>query len=166
MNEFNPEGKDIRFIDSRYRELFRISDGGCIQLQLRHSNETVLKPCTFIDEYHTQIGYFVFHICQFAELMENNGTVYTPEPVITDDEAAWRVGDDKILAMKICEGGYVYTIYDTRFNELSSGKLDHPELTMAEARRQILEPLGLARRDLRVMKYETLKLHDRLGVPG
>ena len=24
MNEFNPDGKDIRFIDSHYRDLFRI----------------------------------------------------------------------------------------------------------------------------------------------
>ena len=26
MNEFNPDGKDIRFIDSHYRDLFRIPD--------------------------------------------------------------------------------------------------------------------------------------------
>ena len=70
MNEYNPEGKDIRFIDSHYHDLFRIPDGGCIQIH--YPDETVVKPCKFIDEYHTQIGYNVFHICQFAEVMERN----------------------------------------------------------------------------------------------
>ena len=27
INEFNPEGKDIRFINSHYKDLFRIPDG-------------------------------------------------------------------------------------------------------------------------------------------
>ena len=67
-NEYNPDGKEIRFIDSHYKDLFRIPDGGCIQIH--YPDETVVKPCTFIDEYHTQIGYNVFHICQFAEIME------------------------------------------------------------------------------------------------
>ena len=70
-NEFNLDGKDIRFIDSHYKDLFRVPDGGCIQIH--YPDETVVKPCKFIDEYHTQIGTNVFHICQFAEIMERNG---------------------------------------------------------------------------------------------
>ena len=31
INEFNPEGKDIRFINSHYKDLFRIPDGGTMQ---------------------------------------------------------------------------------------------------------------------------------------
>ena len=77
-NEFNPDGKDIRFIDSHYKDLFRIPDGGCIQIH--YPDETVVKPCKFIDEYHTQIGTNVFHICQFAEIMERNGASYMAEP--------------------------------------------------------------------------------------
>ena len=50
-NEYNPDGKEIRFIDSHYKDLFRIPDGGCIQIH--YPDETVVKPCTFIDEYHT-----------------------------------------------------------------------------------------------------------------
>ena len=46
-NEYNPDGKDIRFIDSRYKDLFRIPDGGCVQIH--YSDETVVKPCKFID---------------------------------------------------------------------------------------------------------------------
>ena len=33
-NEFNLDGKDIRFIDSHYKDLFRVPDGGCIVLTL------------------------------------------------------------------------------------------------------------------------------------
>jgi hypothetical protein len=87
-NEYNPDGKEIRFIDSHYKDLFRIPDGGCIQIH--YPDETVVKPCTFIDEYHTQIGYNVFHICQFAEIMERNGASYMPEPEIMGDEAVFK----------------------------------------------------------------------------
>lgn len=52
MNEFNPDGKDIRFIDSHYRDLFRIPDGGTIQVHYS-DDSVVIKPCKFIDEYHT-----------------------------------------------------------------------------------------------------------------
>lgn len=72
-NEYNPDGKEIRFIDSHYKDLFHIPDGSCVQIH--YPDEMVVKPCTFIDEYHTQIGYNVFHICQFAEIMERNGAI-------------------------------------------------------------------------------------------
>ena len=48
MNRYNPEGKDIRFIDSHYNDLFRIPDGGHIQID--YGNETEVNPCTFIEE--------------------------------------------------------------------------------------------------------------------
>ena len=41
MNEFNPDGKDIRFIDSHYRDLFRIPDGGTIQVH--YSDDSVVS---------------------------------------------------------------------------------------------------------------------------
>lgn len=93
-NEYNPDGKEIRFIDSHYKDLFHIPDGSCVQIH--YPDEMVVKPCTFIDEYHTQIGYNVFHICQFAEIMERNGASYMPEPEIMGDEAAWKVGKDRM----------------------------------------------------------------------
>lgn len=100
MNEFNPDGKDIRFIDSHYRDLFRIPDGGTIQVHYS-DDSVVIKPCKFIDEYHTQIGNNVFHICQFAELLERNGSYCQAEPEIMGDEAAWQVGRDQYLAIHV-----------------------------------------------------------------
>lgn len=68
----------VRFIDSRYNELFRVPDGGNVVLTQFDGSRTVL-PCTYIDDYHAKIGRSVYHICQFAELMEQNGAIYEPE---------------------------------------------------------------------------------------
>ena len=155
MNEYNPEGKDIRFIDRHYHDLFRIPDGGCIQIH--YPDETVVKPCKFIDEYHTQIGYNVFHICQFAEVMERNGATYMPEPEIMGLESAWQVGRDKILAVQTYEDGYDYTLYDTNYNELDGGQLDNPDLSMIETRKEILESFKLGNRELHAMVYEEVQ---------
>ena len=155
MNEFNPEGKDIRFIDSHYHDLFRIPDGSCIQIH--YPDETVVKPCQFLDEYHTQIGYNVVHICQFAEIMERNGATYMAEPEIMGTEAAWQVGRDKILAVQTYEDGYDYTLYDSNYNEIDGGLLDNPDLSMIEARTEILESFNLGNRELRAIVYEDVR---------
>ncbi len=152
INEHNPDGKDIRFIDSHYKDLFRVPDGGCIQIH--YPDETVIKPCKFIDEYHTQIGYNVFHICQFAEIMERNDASYMAEPEIMGEQAAWRVGKDRILALQTCDDGYDYTLLDDNFNDIDGGQLDNPDLSMIEARTEILESFGLEHRELRAMFYE------------
>ena len=70
--------KMIRFIDSHYQTLFYVPDGGNVILTYS-DGEKAVRPCKFLDEYHTQIGHNVFHICQFAEIMERNGTSYVPE---------------------------------------------------------------------------------------
>ena len=71
------EKKEIRFIDSHYKELFRIPDGGRIKITTKDGAVTERK-CKYIGSHHTQIGYDVFHICQFAELMEKAGNTYEP----------------------------------------------------------------------------------------
>ena len=69
--------KGIRFINSRYDELFRIEDGE--KITITHADgEKQERACRYIDEYHTEIGSSLYHICQFAELMERNGSVYAP----------------------------------------------------------------------------------------
>ena len=72
------EQKEIRFIDSRYNELFRIKDGESITVKFSDGSMSDRK-CTYIDDYHTKIGYNVFHICEFAELMERGGSTYRPK---------------------------------------------------------------------------------------
>lgn len=69
----------IRFIDSNYHELFKIPDGGKIFV-IYDTGEVNTRTCRFIDEYHTEIGTNLYHICEFAERMEQNGSIYVPEP--------------------------------------------------------------------------------------
>ena len=69
--------KGIRFIDSRYKELFHIADGEKIIIT-DAMGEKSERTCRYIDEYHTEVGSSLYHICQFAELMERNGSVYEP----------------------------------------------------------------------------------------
>lgn len=68
----------IRFIDSQYNELFRIPDGGNIVIT-RPDGEISVRACKYIDECHTQVGNYLYHICEFAEKMENIGARYEPE---------------------------------------------------------------------------------------
>ena len=68
----------IRFIDSCYHTLFTVPDGGNIVLITFDGGRSVL-PCTYIDDYHAEIGVSVYHICQFAEFAERRGAVYAPE---------------------------------------------------------------------------------------
>ena len=70
------------------------------------------------------------------------------------DEAAWKVGRDRILAVQTCEDGYDYTLLDENYNEIDGGQLDNPDLSMIEARKEILESFGLEHRELRAMVYE------------
>lgn len=69
--------KGIRFINSRYSELFRIADGEKIEVT-NSVGEKSEYVCRYIDEYHTEVGNNLYHICQFAEIMERNGSEYTP----------------------------------------------------------------------------------------
>lgn len=46
------EDKKIRFIDSQYQTLFYIPDGANIALTYS-DGETAVRPCKFIDDYHT-----------------------------------------------------------------------------------------------------------------
>lgn len=69
--------KEIRFIDSGYRDLFRIPDGGKIKVTL-YDGEQLIRKCKYIDDYHVNIEGHTFHICEYAELMERNGNTYEP----------------------------------------------------------------------------------------
>ncbi len=67
----------LRFITPGYRELFRVRDGGMIRSRLwdgRHLDEV----CRYIDETHLEVGRCLYHICEFAELMERAGITVSP----------------------------------------------------------------------------------------
>lgn len=70
----------IRFIDSSYNDKFRLPDGGqiCITDMDGHQRD---YTCRFIDPYHLEVGsgaFNLYHICEFAERMEQNGSTIQP----------------------------------------------------------------------------------------
>lgn len=71
------EQKEIRFIDSKYNELFRIPDGNYITLTYPNGDISI-KPCNYIDDYHTVIDNKIFHIGGWCEQMQRNNIKYAP----------------------------------------------------------------------------------------
>ena len=72
--------KGIRFIDSHYNDKFRLADGEKIRITYKDGT-TDEKVCRYIDDYHIEVGFGncnLFHICEFAELMERNGNKVEP----------------------------------------------------------------------------------------
>ena len=70
--------RGIRFIDSSYNELFKIQDGAKINITM-YDGEKRTRVCRYIDETHFEtVGGDLYHICQFAEIMERNGNQYAP----------------------------------------------------------------------------------------
>ena len=94
-----------------------------------------------LDDYHFDMGGLgnVFHICQFAEVMERNHADFYPEIQTQDEQAAWELGGKGYLAIQSCEDGWDYTLYHSDYSVMDGGQLDAPELTIQEAREQILE---------------------------
>ena len=94
-----------------------------------------------LDDYHFDMGGLgnVFHICQFAEVMERNGADFYPEIQTQDEQAAWELGGKGYLAIQSCEDGWDYTLYHSDYSVMDGGQLGAPELTIQEAREQILE---------------------------
>ncbi len=70
--------EDIHFIDSGYKELFRLPDGE--QITITHADGSKADyACRYIDEAHVEVGHNLYHICEFAERMERSGTTYAPK---------------------------------------------------------------------------------------
>lgn len=71
QNHIQHANKGIRFITSSYREIFRIPDDSNIVIE-KENQETVTKHCRYIDDYHVEVGSQLYHICEFAEMIERN----------------------------------------------------------------------------------------------
>ncbi len=69
--------RGIRFIDPHYKERFVIPDGDTIRI-LMDNNKYTDYACRYIDDYHLEVGSQLYHICQFAEIMEQNGYKVIP----------------------------------------------------------------------------------------
>lgn len=79
-NHIKNAEQGIRFIDTKYNELFRIADGEKILITYAVGKRRE-NICRYIDEYHMEVDGNLFHICQYAEIMEKNGATYEPAKV-------------------------------------------------------------------------------------
>lgn len=113
----NPSGaRDIRFIDSHYNALFKVPDGGNVVIKYLDGTAAV-RSCTYIDDHHAKIGSNVYHIAEFAEVMEQNGSTYAPEqPREGDVYDTYEIYQIKNIAVV----DYVFCPYDEAKNSIKA----------------------------------------------
>ena len=111
--------KGIRFITPEYIEKFRISDGEKIRITFS-DGEVKDRVCRYIDDSHVEVGDDLYHICEFAERMEQCGATFIP---LRSDlpEVCFSIlpstGD--VIIIKHGESGYYrceYSTEDKAFN--------------------------------------------------
>ena len=111
--------KGIRFITPEYKEKFRISDGEKIRITFS-DGEVKDRVCRYIDDSHVEVGDDLYHICEFAERMEQCGATFIP---LRSDlpEVCYSIlpstGD--VIIIKRGESGYYrceYSTEDKAFN--------------------------------------------------
>lgn len=111
--------KGIRFVTPEYKEKFRISDGEKIRITFS-DGEVKDRVCRYIDDSHVEVGDDLYHICEFAERMEQCGATFIP---LRSDlpEVCFSIlpstGD--VIIIKHGESGYYrceYSTEDKAFN--------------------------------------------------
>ena len=146
---------DIRFIDSQYHELFRIPNNGTIMID--YPDRHFAAKCQYLDEYHTSINGEVFHICQFAEMLERNRGTCRPEPEIYLEAAAWRIGESNYLTVETHVDSWRYSLYDRKFNKVAHDQYNDPNLSAREVREKALADLKMPYRSRTRLSYSYIK---------
>lgn len=101
--------KGIRFIDPHYKELFRIPDGDQIRITLSNGKQ-LDRICRYIDDCHVEVGDYLYHICEFAERMEQNGNTVIPlRSSLPEQCYVFVQTENRIGIVKKGESGYYST---------------------------------------------------------
>lgn len=158
MKELKEEGnreKSIRFITGDDTELFRVEDGGTILVTF--PDRQSIEKCGYVDDRHVKIGNSVYHIRQYAQMLECGGGRCEPEPETALSRAAWQIGRGKYLKLERTENGFRYEILTTEFLPGTQGWLDGSFRTMNRAREHVLETMGLCRYSRVTVSFEMLE---------
>ena len=156
--------KGIRFIDSHYKELFRIPDGGKVKIHYSW-NEDQIRNCRYIDDYHVEIGSNLYHICEFAERMEQNGNTVIPLRSSLPEQCYVFVQTENCVGIvKKGESGFYRT-------DIQGGKPSETNALVNEMN----EKLGLSKGQAEAMKAGSMfgwdtpaadpKSYDKNGIP-
>lgn len=96
----------IRFIDSHYRDLFRLDDGESVRLKFPNGTSDV-RACRYIDPTHVQVGSELFHICEFAERMESSKIKAEPaNPRLPEQCLTLMPSSGEVISIHRGESGY------------------------------------------------------------
>ena len=156
--------KGIRFIDSHYKELFRIPDGGKVKIHYSW-NEDQIRTCRYIDDYHVEIGSNLYHICEFAERMEQNGNTVIPLRSSLPEQCYVFVQTENCVGIvKKGESGFYRT-------DIQGGKPSETNALVNEMNKK----LGLSKGQAEAMKAGSMfgwdtpaadpKSYDKNGIP-
>ena len=72
------------------------------------------------------------------------------------EQNAWKLENSWILAMQTCDSGYDYTLYNAEYQMIDGGQLDMPELSMEEARTEILNSFQLSSNKIEPVNYDVV----------
>jgi hypothetical protein len=156
--------RGIRFITPNYDEKFRIPDGDQIRITSSWGEKNDYT-CRYIDDYHLEVGRNLYHICELAERMEQNGAAITPLRSSLPEQCYSALLDTgAVVILKRGETGYYKT--DIPFQD-------------KEAAKQLVsdynEKLGVTKAQLEAMKAGSMfgfevpgadpKNYDENGTP-
>ena len=146
---------DVRLINKFYDDLYRIPNGGVIQVDYPDGRSFTARV-EHLDDYHFDMGGLgnVFHICQFAEVMGRNNADFYPEIQTQDETGAWELGGRGYIAIQSCDDGWDYTLYHSDFSVMNGGQITSPELTIQEVREEILEAHHMERGRRLIQDYD------------
>ena len=156
--------RGIRFITPDYKEKFIIPDGDKIRIALS-DGEQLDRTCRYINENYLEVGSNLYHICEFAERMEQNGNTVIPLRSSLPEKCYVFVQTENCVGIvKKGESGFFRT-------DIQGGK---PSETNALVN-DMNEKLGLTKDQTEAMKAGSMfgwdtpaedpKSYDKSGIP-
>ncbi len=129
----------IPFVNTRGEVLFRLKNGGTAEFHYPH--RTFASRCENAGKDRVRVGDTVYKNTELADLLEKRGGSVRPEPEIESDRAAWRLSQEEyqeFLLIRRTEYGSRYEFITGDYQAVSCGRIEDPDLTMIEAREEIL----------------------------
>lgn len=156
--------RGIRFITPDYEERFTIPDGDQILITTFDGAKTT-RTCRYIDDYHLEVGSNLYHICEFAERMEQNGNTVIPLRSSLPEQCYVFVQTENCIGIvKKGESGFYRT-------DIQGGKPSETNALVNEMN----EKLGLSKGQAEAMKAGSMfgwdtpaadpKSYDKNGIP-